>query len=128
MYTVKIIRLLIILVVVTSCSENVQIKKGGDYDRITRKYSSNRISWEIQIPENWELTHIDTIKSQAQRGLDRMEMEKFIDDIEPEIKSQYLIGFLKNKRNSFSAFIDEKRFNKSDFQKVNRNSKIQLLN
>ncbi len=41
----------------------------GYYNSSTREFNSARINWKIIVPEKWQITSIDTIKSQLERGL-----------------------------------------------------------
>lgn len=117
----------IVVLLLLSCKRETQVLQHGSYNSTTREFNSARINWKITVPDTWQITAIDTIKSQLERGLDKAELKKADNQVKNDANISYLIAFNKNSRNSFTAFLDETPYDKANFEQIIRNSKNAIL-
>lgn len=101
-----------------SCSPSDQIIQEGKYDEGERMFYSEGIKWEVKVPEDWVITSIDTLKSQFRRGQDQLKIDEAKYTVEKTSSMQNLIGFKRDKRNSFTAFLEPYNYPKSQFDSI----------
>ena len=119
----------LLLITTYSCRDNVTIASDGSYDPNTQIFYSDKIDWSLKVPERWTITVVDTFQSQVKRGVKSIDKTKLLEtaDIEEEVSVTYLIGFEKNKQNTFTAFTENFHYDKSLYIAANRRKKDFLL-
>jgi hypothetical protein len=120
------ILILVFILISYSCSHSDQITQEGKYDEGERMFYSERIKWEVKVPEGWVITSIDTLKSQFRRGQDQLKIDEAKYAVDKTPSMQNLIGFKRDKRNSFTAFLEPYNYPKSQFDEYNRLRKKNL--
>ncbi|MEL7250816.1 MAG: hypothetical protein AAFO03_20475 [Bacteroidota bacterium] len=119
-YHFYVVIIFALLVINLSCSSKIEVTQEGSYDVETSVFYSDKINWKLTVPSGWHITTLDTLTSQAKRGGEMLNVDENKYKVEEVITIQNLIGFAKNKQNSFTAFLEPYEYDKDKFEEYNR--------